>query len=298
MKTDGVEWLAAVAHACEPVLEEVLGPTAETAADLWSAMRYSVLGGGKRLRPAVCLAAAVACGAEDSIPRLVPAACSLELIHTYSLIHDDLPAMDDAPLRRGRPSCHRVFGEAVATLAGDALQALAFELLVRPAPGVDGANVVRAVSVLAQAAGAQGMCGGQALDLRTGRERPDLEALLRVAAAKTGALLCCAAEMGGLLANASEDQLFALSRYGAALGQAFQITDDILDVVGSTALLGKSSGVDAANGRITTVSLLGLDGAHQLAEDAVTRAHGALVGWDARADTLHALVDVVVDRDA
>ncbi len=298
MKIDAVQWLASVASACEPLLEEVLGPTAETAPDLWSAMRYSVLGGGKRLRPAVCLAAAMACGAEDAIPRLVPAACSLELMHTYSLIHDDLPAMDDAPLRRGRPSCHRVFGEAMATLAGDALQALAFEVLARSAAGVDDANHLRAISVLAQAAGAQGMCGGQALDLRTGRLRPDLEGLLRVEAAKTGALLCCSAEIGGLLADARQDQLFALSQYGTALGQAFQISDDILDVVGSSALLGKVPGVDAANGRITVVSLLGLDGAHQLAEDAVARAHGALAGWDERADALRALVDFVVDRDA
>ncbi len=290
-------WLQSVAEACEPALSAVLDPGSKTAPDLWAAMRYSVLGGGKRLRPAICLAAALACGAEDAMVRLLPAALSLELIHSYSLIHDDLPAMDDGQMRHGRPTCHRVYGEGMAILAGDALQALAFEVLGRPINGVAPRRQFAALGALATAAGAQGMCGGQALDLASATAQPGSEGLWRLQAAKTGALLVASAVIGGHLASASSRRIAALETYGRELGSAFQITDDILDVVGVAATLGKATGGDSEAGRVTVVSVYGLEAARELARKAATAAADALAGWDDRADRLRALAAFTVLRD-
>jgi geranylgeranyl pyrophosphate synthase len=278
-------FLARVAAACEPVLAGILDDP-EVPGDLAAAMRHAVLGGGKRLRPALCLAAAEACGAADAVPRLVPAACALELVHTYSLVHDDLPAMDDAPLRRGRPTCHRVFGEALAILAGDALQALAFEVLVRPMPGVAPGDQARAVAELARAVGPRGMCGGQALDLAAERQPPDDAGLWRLERLKTGALITAAVVVGGILAQAPAERLRALDAYGAAFGEAFQIADDVLDVVGAEADLGKATGGDARRGKPTVAARHGVARARALAEAAAVRAWEALEGWDHRADPL------------
>jgi geranylgeranyl diphosphate synthase type II len=211
-------------------------PTAPCPARLASAMRYSVLGGGKRLRPLLCLLAAEACGADPALA--MPAACALEMVHTYSLIHDDLPAMDDDDLRRGRPTCHKAFDEATAVLAGDALLTLAFEVIathVRPAEAAIGC-----VRALAEASGPIGMVGGQMADLQAeGRPDGTLDALEAIHRRKTGALLRASLRMGAIVAGADEASLQALDVYGHAVGLAFQIIDDLLDVEGDEAKLGK-----------------------------------------------------------
>lgn len=229
--------------------------------DLWSAMQYSLMAGGKRIRPALMLECLAACGGEQNI---MPAAMSIECMHTYSLIHDDLPSMDNDDLRRGRPTCHRRFDEATAILAADALQALSFELLAGQAAGPE----VRADLVLrlARAAGAEGMVGGQVLDMQA--EAGSVSAVREVEqihSMKTGALLRYSCEAGALLAGADALGVDACSKYGSAVGLLFQITDDILDATASSEELGKSAGKDAAQSKATYVSLLGLDQARAFA---------------------------------
>ena len=290
------EWCAQVAAACEPVLEALLADP-DIPAPLRAPMRHSVLGGGKRLRPALCLATAVACGALEAIPRLLPAACALELLHTYSLIHDDLPAMDDAALRRGRPTCHRVFGVAAAILAGDALQALAFDALARPVPGVPAARGLAAVRALASAAGPVGMCGGQALDLDAQRAAPDDAGLWRLQALKTGALIGAAVQIGAHLAGASATALARLGEYGREVGRAFQIADDVLDVTGAGSALGKVPGADAAASKATVVTRFGVAEASRLAAAAAEAAVAALGDFGAAAETLRALARFSANRE-
>lgn len=264
---------------------------------LGDAMRYAVLDGGKRLRPLLVFAAREAAGgAEEAALR---AACSVELIHAYSLVHDDLPCMDNDVLRRGKPTVHVKFGEADALLAGDALQALAFELLT-PAGG-DVAPAVQAslCRLLARAAGSQGMAGGQAIDLASVGLALDEAQLREMHRMKTGALLQGSVEMGaacgGALAPAA---LAALRDYGAALGLAFQVVDDILDVIADSQTLGKTAGKDAASDKPTYVSLLGLDGARTRARELLAQSLAALER-STLADTgaLRALAHMVVDRD-
>ncbi len=288
-------YLARISRAAEPVLEALVRE-ADTPPDLREAMAYSLLSGGKRLRPAVCLAAAEACGAQDAIPRLLVPACALELVHTYSLIHDDLPCMDDAALRRGRPSCHRVYGEALALLAGDALQARAFEALARPVPGVSLGACLAAVGELAAAVGPRGMCGGQALDLAAVHCPPDAPGLRRLQAMKTGALLTAAAVIGGLLAGAPPQRLEALRHYGRDLGVAFQLADDVLDVVGQEAVMGKPAGGDDRGGKPTMASLLGVAEARREAEAAARRAAEAVAPWGESAARLCALAAFAAAR--
>jgi geranylgeranyl pyrophosphate synthase len=290
------ELLERAARACEPVLEALLAEEG-VPADLRAAMRHAVLGAGKRLRPALVLGAAEAAGAADAIPRLVPAACAVELLHTYSLIHDDLPAMDDAELRRGRPACHRVFGEATAILAGDALQALAFEVLSRPLPGVPAERQIAAVAALARAAGPAGMCGGQALDLAAARTPPDDAGLWRLQAMKTGALLQAAVLIGAELGGATPEGRQALAAYGLHLGRAFQIVDDILDVVGDRATMGKATGGDARDRKPTVVSRFGLPEARRLAQQAAAEAQRALAPLGEAAEPLRRLAAYAVARD-
>lgn len=288
--------LPRVARACEPVLQalvaDVLVPP-----ELSAAMAHSLLGGGKRLRPAIVIGAAEACGVTDALSRLLRPACALELLHTYSLIHDDLPAMDDADLRRGRPACHVAFGESTAILAGDALQALAFSALATPVPGVSQERQLAAVADLAVAAGPAGMCGGQALDLAALRTPPDDAGLWRLQALKTGALIRAAARIGGHLAGASRPVLDALQAYGEALGRAFQIADDVLDVVGSRAQLGKGPGGDARDGKVTVVSRYGLETARQMAVEAAADAAAAISALGPAAQPLAALAAYAAGRD-
>lgn len=271
--------------------EAVPGPCP---ARLAAAMRYSVLGGGKRLRPTLCLLAAEACGIDPAAA--MPAACALELVHTYSLIHDDLPAMDDDDLRRGRPTCHKAFDEATAVLAGDGLLTLAFELLARHIHPPEAA--IACVQALAEGAGPHGMVGGQMADLQAeGRNDATLEALEAIHRRKTGALLRASLRLGGLVAGADAVRLRALDGYGHAVGLAFQIVDDLLDVEGDEAKLGKRVRKDSELGKWTYPGLLGVEGsrnrARQLAEEAVE----ALTPLGGRGDRLRALALDLLKRD-
>ncbi|MBS7456333.1 polyprenyl synthetase family protein [Coralloluteibacterium stylophorae] len=277
----------------ESGLEALLGASGTVPERLLAAMRHASLGGGKRLRPLLVYAAGTFAGADEAL--LDAPAVAVELVHAYSLVHDDLPAMDDDALRRGRPTVHVAYDEATAILAGDALQTLAFETLARaPLPA---ATVVALVRSLADASGAAGMCGGQALDIEaTGSPQP-LAALERMHGAKTGALIRAAVRMGALAAEADIETLARLDRYAAALGLAFQIRDDILDVEGDAAALGKTAGKDAAQAKSTYPALLGLDGARAHLQ-AQWRSMQALLAADGeRAGALLALGRLAVERD-
>ena len=251
---------------------------AEAPAGLGDAMRYAVLDGGKRLRPLLVLAACEAVGGNSQAA--LRAACAVELIHAYSLVHDDLPCMDNDVLRRGKPTVHVKFGEAEALLAGDALQALAFELLTPDDAGVPPAMQALMCRLLARSAGADGMAGGQAIDLQSVGRRLDEAALRDMHQRKTGALLQASVELGAACApsplqGASAE---ALRRYGAAVGLAFQVVDDILDVTADSAQLGKTAGKDAASDKPTYVSLMGLEGARAHADALLAQAEAALAG--------------------
>lgn len=292
-------YLKQQADAVEAALDRYTSPEQHPGAPaaILEAMRYSLLGGGKRLRPIMLLAAAQIFGC--SAERVMPAACALECIHTYSLVHDDLPCMDDDDLRRGRPTNHKVFGEAIATLAGDALLTFAFELLGRQAaePGLNPAHALRAVTEVAQAAGAAGMVGGQVEDLAWEGKETAPATLERIHRLKTGALFRASLRTGALLAGATEADLAALDRYAHHFGLAFQIQDDILDVVGETEKLGKAVGGDEKNQKSTYVSHYGLDGAIQLAAAEAAAAEAALEPFGERAAVLCSLARFVVDRD-
>ncbi len=246
-------------------------------AELHRAMRYAVLGGGKRLRPLLVYAAGHALGCDGAV--LDAPACAVELIHAYSLVHDDLPAMDDDALRRGRPTCHIVFGEAMAILAGDALQALAFELLAQaPVEPATGMAMQRA---LGRACGAEGMAGGQALDLSAVGHTLSLDELEHMHACKTGALIRASVQLGAMAAGAEVGTLEALDHYAHALGLAFQVRDDILDVEGESAVIGKTAGKDAAADKPTFPSLLGLDASRSRLTQLTDEALAALGPLDA-----------------
>ena len=258
-------------------------------------MRYAVLGGGKRLRPLLVYAAARALGVDS--PLLDAPACAVELIHAYSLVHDDLPAMDDDALRRGRPTCHIVFGEAMAILAGDALQALAFELLADDHAGpIDPAIRVAMLRTLGRACGAEGMAGGQALDLAAVGQQLGLAELEHMHACKTGALIRASVRAGAILGGADAESLAALTRYGDAIGLAFQIADDILDVEGTTEELGKDAGSDQARGKATYPALVGLEASKARARELVQMALDALTRFDERAEPLRAIASYIVKR--
>ena len=292
--TDFSAWMAAQGARVEQALSDWV--PASTPAGLGEAMRYAVLDGGKRLRPVLVLAAAEAVqGHADAALR---AACAAELIHAYSLVHDDMPCMDNDVLRRGKPTVHVQFGEATALLAGDALQALAFELLTPEGDAVPPAMQADLCRLLACAAGAHGMAGGQAIDLASvGKPlaEPELRAMHRL---KTGALLQGSVRMGAACASdVPTAARKALDNYGAAIGLAFQVVDDILDVTADSAALGKTAGKDAAADKPTYVSLLGLAASQALADELRAQAHGALDASGLRdVSRLRALADLVVNR--
>ncbi len=257
-------------------------------------MRYSLFAGGKRIRPVLCIAAAAAVA--DAPVGVENAACTLELIHTYSLIHDDLPALDNDDLRRGRPTCHKVFGDAMAILAGDSLLTLAFEVLA-DLPQVDSSQRIQLVKELASAAGTVGgMIAGQVHDIEGEKQRPTAALLERIHRAKTGALLKASVRMGAIYAGADPDQLAALTSYGEHIGLAFQIVDDILDVEQSSEELGKTAGKDAQQHKITFPAVYGLSRSHEMAEHERLAAHLALQPFDERAERLRELADMVVRR--
>ncbi len=287
--------LEGIATEVEARLEAVLPAVEGPEHRLLAAMRYAVLGGGKRLRPFLTVATADMFG----VPRAqsLQAAAAVELLHTYSLVHDDLPAMDDDALRRGQPTVHVKFDEAVAILAGDALLTLAFELLADVRLHPDARIRVQMVQALAQAAGPQGMVAGQAIDLAVSHDEADLAAITRLQQMKTGAVIgfCCAA--GALLGAATEEQRLALKAYAHDLGLAFQITDDVLDVTGDATQLGKSPGKDMAAGKATFVALLGLEQARQQAAMLGDQASQHLEIFGERAKLLRDLAAFAVVRE-
>lgn len=261
---------------------------------LLDAMKYSVLGGGKRVRPALCIAAAVAVG-QSRDAALVPA-CALELIHAYSLIHDDLPAMDNDELRRGRPTTHIAFDEATAILAGDALQAMAFDWLA-DAPMMDDRTRLAMIRELAKGSGHLGMVGGQAIDLESVGKRVSIEHLETMHRHKTGALIVASVKIGALTAPALKPgQIDALTDYARTLGLAFQVQDDLLDIEGDTSVIGKPQGSDLARGKPTYPSLMGVEPARQYLADLLENALSSLKSFGSEADTLRAMADYVVAR--
>jgi geranylgeranyl diphosphate synthase type II len=261
---------------------------------LSDAMEYSLMAGGKRLRPILLMAAADAVGADGA--QFVTTGCAIEMIHTYSLIHDDLPAMDNDDYRRGKLTNHKVYGAGMATLAGDALLTLAFEVVLRQ-QGVTEATRLAVVREMSRAAGMNGMVGGQAIDLESEGKHIPMELLKKMHMGKTGALFRAALRSGAILAGADEKQLQALTEYAEAFGLAFQITDDILDVVGDEKVIGKPVGSDIRNEKSTYVTLTSLDEAKKLADDAVRKGEEALRAFGAEADFLRDLLAYLVKRN-
>lgn len=278
-----------VEHALQAELDrtDVLDDT------LRQAMAYSLMAGGKRLRPVLLMAAADAVGADGA--KFLSVACALEMIHTYSLIHDDLPAMDNDDYRRGKLTNHKVFGDGIAILAGDGLLTLAFTVILRQ-QDVSADTLLRVVDEISRAAGAEGMVGGQVLDLRAEEHRISMKEMRRVHMGKTGALFRAALRSGAILGGASEAQLAALTTYAEQFGLAFQITDDILDVVGTAEDIGKPVGSDEKNHKSTYVSLTSLDEAQELAAQTVKDACAALRDFGTEADFLRELVSYLVYR--
>lgn len=291
---DFERWTAESLTAVEAALDELV--PANAPAGLGEAMRYAVLGGGKRLRPLLVLASCAAVGGERFAA--IRAACAVELIHAYSLVHDDMPCMDDDVMRRGKPTTHVAFGEAQAMLAGDAMQALAFEVLT-PDTGIAPALQARLCSLLARSAGHDGMAGGQAIDLASIGKQLDECTLRDMHRRKTGVLLQASVMMGAACGPTSAQATKCLSDYGAALGLAFQVVDDILDVTQDSEVLGKTAGKDQDANKPTYVSVLGLDAARALAQQLRAEAKAALAA-SGLADVSHLslLADSVVERDS
>jgi len=287
------EYLGVEQLRVEADLDRLCPPETEHPATIFRAMRYSLFAGGKRIRPILCMEAARAI--RDEVCGVETVACSLEMIHTYSLIHDDLPALDNDDYRRGKLTNHRVFGEAMAILAGDALLTLAFQTLA----GLDCAAEVRGqlIGELASAAGARnGMIGGQVADIEGEKQTPTRELLDYIHRAKTGALLRASLRMGSIWAGGDEWQLGALTRYGEHVGLAFQIVDDILDVEESSAALGKTAGKDAHQGKITFPAVHGLEASHAMAHAECAAARLELEPFGERAERLREIADMIVSR--
>lgn len=280
----------------DETLENILPPETDPPQRLHQAMRYSVFAGGKRIRPILALAACEATGTDPR--RIVREACALELIHTYTLIHDDLPCMDDDDYRRGKPTSHKVFGEAVAVLAADALQTEAFKLLAEGAliSGHRPETLIEAIHQLAVSSGSKGVIGGQVVDLESEGKAVDEKTLEYIHVHKTGKLISVSVLLGALLGNASTQQMHSLKEYGEAVGLAFQITDDILDVVGNTQELGKTTGSDEKKGKATYPSIVGLEVAKALQVKYHKKSVEALEGFDEKASALREIARIVVER--
>ncbi len=290
---DAVALLQGHSERLADYFTQILGRYGQAPARLMESIRYSLLAGGKRLRPTLILECHAACQGAD-VPSALAASAAMELIHTFSLVHDDLPAMDDDDLRRGRPTNHKVFGEAMAILAGDAMVTVAFEVLARDASP---ALVPALVRELAWASGPEGMIGGQVLDIDGENQSLALPELQQLHRMKTGALLKASCRLGALAAGASEKQLAAIGEYGRHLGLAFQIIDDVLDVTSTAEQMGKATGKDAAKGKNTYPSLLGLDASRAQAASELDAALDALADFDNSADGLRALARFVVQRN-
>jgi farnesyl diphosphate synthase len=292
-------WMQPHLARVEQALAQGIAP--DSPAGLGQAMRYAVLDGGKRLRPLLVLATAEAVGDDLVSAAALNAACAIELIHAYSLVHDDMPCMDNDVLRRGKPTVHVQFGQAQALLAGDALQSLAFEMLTPPVGSVPASVQVACVGLLARASGYQGMAGGQAIDLASVGQRLNEDQLRQMHRLKTGALLLCSVQMGAAcVLGVSAPVQAALTRFGEALGLAFQVVDDVLDVTADSATLGKTAGKDEAADKPTYVALMGLDGAKAYADALASQAMQALADTglpETRLAALKALSAMVVERN-
>ncbi len=290
------DWIRAHSQRTELALERLLDAANTNPTRLHEAMRYAAQGGGKRIRPLLVYAAGEL--GEDSNTEtqgaLDAAAIAIECIHAYSLVHDDLPCMDDDDLRRGRPTVHKAFDEATALLVGDALQTRAFEILANVQCHAD--IRVAMISALARASGSRGMAGGQAIDLESVGKKLDLGGLKQMHAMKTGALLACSVQMGGIAAQLKPSQMQHLANYSEALGLAFQIVDDVLDATADSQTLGKTAGKDAANDKPTYVTLMGLDYAKQAAKDLQETAVASLESFGTKARALKDLALLVVNR--
>jgi farnesyl diphosphate synthase len=295
-QSDFHAWMEDVQARTEAALDRFLPAATLVPAKLHEAMRYTVLGGGKRVRPLLACAAGELFGAgEDAVAR---AACAAEMIHAYSLVHDDMPCMDDDELRRGKPTVHVAYDEATALLVGDALQAQAFEVLAG-ASEVAPARLVTMLRLLAEAAGSAGMCGGQAIDLDSVGLSLTLEELERMHQLKTGAMLRVSVLLGALAGrDLAPHELEALAAYSRAIGLAFQVVDDVLDATADSATLGKTAGKDAAANKPTYVSILGLEPSKALAEQLRRQAHEALAPFGEQALRLRELADLIVQRKA
>ena len=281
----------------DQALERWLPPAHKGPASLHAAMRYAVLGGGKRVRPLLVYAAGTALGVNREA--LDGPACAVELVHAYSLVHDDLPAMDNDDLRRGRPTCHKAYDEATAILAGDALHALAFHVLAHdPDIRVGAEQRLRMIDTIATASGSRGMAGGQALDLAAVGKTLNIAELENMHIHKTGALIRASVRLGALSqANVDSEILERLDRYGKCVGLAFQIQDDILDVEGHTEVIGKPQGSDMARNKPTYPNLLGLDGARRAAAELFNEALAAISGLGSAGKLLQRLADYIVERE-
>jgi geranylgeranyl diphosphate synthase, type II len=287
-----MEKRAIVDEALRKAFPEPEGP----ASDVIRAMNYSLFAGGKRLRPILCLAGSDAVGGDPSDS--LPVACALELIHTYSLIHDDLPLMDDDSVRRGKPTNHKVFGEAVALLAGDGLLTEAFRLMAseRPSERVPQGTLLEVIDLVAKASGYQGMVGGQVVDIQSEGKTVDFETVEFIHRHKTGALIHASICSGALLGGADGPRLEALSTYGLKIGLAFQISDDILDVEGDSETMGKGVGGDGRKGKATYPALLGLAKSKEIQESLVDSAVEALRDFDRRSDPLRQIARYIIER--
>jgi farnesyl diphosphate synthase len=288
------EWISSHSERTERALDRLLDSAQTTPHRLHEAMRYAAQGGGKRIRPLLVYAAGELSGDKECSEALDAAAVAIECIHAYSLVHDDLPCMDDDDLRRGRPTVHKAFDEATALLVGDALQTRAFEILANT--NCDAQVRLKMIASLAAASGSRGMAGGQAIDLESVGKKLDLTGLKQMHAMKTGALLSCAVELGGIAVNLNPAQMANLDHYSKTLGLAFQIVDDVLDATADSQTLGKTAGKDAAANKPTYVTLMGLDYALKQAKDLQETAIASLDGFGAQAQALKDLALLVVNR--
>ena len=286
------QWMSGVQQRTEVALQTFLPQAGLNPARLHEAMRYATIGGGKRIRPLLCHAAGELFAAPA--PLLDHPACAVEMIHAYSLVHDDLPCMDDDVLRRGQPTCHVKFDEATALLAGDALQSLAFQVLA-DSPAAD-TTILAMMRMLAHASGSRGMAGGQAIDLASTGQAMTIEELEYMHIHKTGALIRSALLMGAHCGTAKDEAIASLTHFANRIGLLFQVVDDLLDAEATTETLGKTAGKDAAQNKATYVNLLGLRQARDKAESLRTEAHASLTGFGHRATVLHHLTDYIVDR--
>jgi farnesyl diphosphate synthase len=294
-KADFRDWAALVQARVEAALERVLPGVDHEPRRLHAAMRYAVLGAGKRARPLLAFAAGEATGAPRE--RLDAVACAVELIHAYSLVHDDMPCMDDDVLRRGKPTVHMQFDEAIALLVGDGLQSLAFEALAARRLADEPAAQLEMLRTLAVASGTRGMAGGQAIDLAVVGKSLTVPELELMHIMKTGALIRASVTLGARCGALAEAELAQLDQYAKCVGLAFQVVDDVLDAEASTATLGKTAGKDAARGKPTYVTLLGVPRAKALAQELRGNAHAAVAGFGARAGRLRDLADFIVLRE-